>query len=75
MPFLLTKQDETSKIEYLENLFKEVYIRDIVERKHIEREDILSSIIDLLCSSVGSLTNPSKITKAINSKQQKENLI
>lgn len=71
MPFLLTKQDETSKIEYLENLFKEVYIRDIVERKHIEREDILSSIIDLLCSSVGSLTNPSKITKAINSKQQR----
>ena len=71
MPFLLTKQDETSKIEYLENLFKEVYIRDIVERKHIEREDILGSIIDLLCSSVGSLTNPSKITKAINSKQQR----
>lgn len=72
MPFLLTKEDETTKIEYLDNLFKEVYIRDIVERKKIEREDILESIIDLLCSSVGSLTNPSKITKALNSKQQRK---
>ena len=34
---------------------------DIVERKRIERQDVLEQILDLLCSSVGSLTNPTKI--------------
>ena len=58
-----------AKMNYLKSLFSEVYIKDIVERKKIERQDVLEQILDLLCSSIGSLTNPSKIANTLNSKQ------
>ena len=51
----------------LTSLFNEVYIKDIVERKQIEREDILLQLLDLLSSSIGSLTNPKKIADTIRS--------
>lgn len=68
MPFILSKPNDTAKMQYLRSLFDEVYIKDIVERKKIEREDVLSRILDLLCSSVGSLTNPTRITNALKSR-------
>ena len=49
------------KSEYLNGLFKNTYLNDIIERNKIQREDILESIINMLSSSVGSLTNPKKI--------------
>jgi predicted AAA+ superfamily ATPase len=67
MPLILSRPDDTAKMDYLISLFSEVYIKDIVERKHIEREDILSQILDVLCFSIGSLTNPTKITNTIKS--------
>lgn len=72
LPFVISKKDDASKMEYLTSLFSEVYIKDIVERKKIEREDILSQILDLICSSVGSLTNPKRIVDALRSKQHTE---
>jgi predicted AAA+ superfamily ATPase len=53
----------------LKSLFSEVYIKDIAERKRIERQDVLEQILDLLCSSVGSLTNPTKIANTLKFKQ------
>jgi len=70
MPLILSRPDEQSKMSYLHSLFSEVYLKDIVERKKIKREDILSSILDLLCSSIGSLTNPTNISNALNSRQR-----
>ena len=70
MPLILSRPDETAKMNYLKSLFSEVYLKDIVERKNIKREDILSLTVDLLCSSVGSLTNPNNIANALNSKQK-----
>lgn len=55
-------------MNYLKSLFSEVYIKDIVERKKIERQDVLEQILDLLCSSIGSLTNPAKIANTLQSK-------
>lgn len=69
MPLILSRQGDTAKMNYLRALFSEVYIKDIVERKRIERPDVLEQIIDLLCSSIGSLTNPSKIANTLRSKQ------
>ena len=69
MPLILSRPNETAKMNYLNSLFSEVYIKDIVERKRIERQDILEQILDLLCSSVGSLTNPNKIANTLQSKQ------
>ena len=68
LPLILSRPDDTAKMNYLKALFSEVYIKDIVERKKIEREDILGQLLDLLCSSVGSLTNPKKIADTLRSK-------
>ena len=77
MPLVLSRPDETAKMTYLKSLFSEVYLRDIVERKKIKRLDILEATLDLLCSSVGSLTNPNNVAKTMNSKQKLsgENLV
>lgn len=65
MPLALTKKGEAEKISYLQNLFTEVYFKDIVERYDIELLDVLSELTDDLCSSVGSLTNASKIANTL----------
>ena len=70
MPLILSRPDDEAKMNYLKALFSEVYIKDIVDRKKIKREDVLSGILDLLCSSVGSLTNPTNVSNAINSLQK-----
>ena len=69
MPLILSRPNELAKMNYLKSLFSEVYIKDIVERKKIERQDILEQILDLLCSSIGSLTNPAKLANTLQSKQ------
>lgn len=69
MPLILSRPNDGAKMNYLKSLFSEVYIKDIVERKKIERQDILEQILDLLCSSIGSLTNPAKLANTLQSKQ------
>lgn len=69
MPLILSRPNDAAKMAYLKSLFAEVYIKDIVERKKIERQDVLEQILDLLCSSIGSLTNPNKIADTLKSKQ------
>ena len=69
MPLILSRPNDAAKMTYLKSLFTEVYLRDIVERKKIERQDVLEQILDLLCSSIGSLTNPTKIADTLRSKQ------
>lgn len=71
MPLILSRPNDTAKMNYLHSLFSEVYLKDIVERKRIKREDVLSSILDLLCSSIGSLTNPTNVANALNTKQKR----
>lgn len=68
MPLVLSRPSDNAKMKYLTSLFSEVYLKDIVERKKIERADVLEQILDLLCSSIGSLTNPTKIANTLKSK-------
>ena len=70
LPLILSRPDDTAKMNYLKTLFSEVYLKDIVERKKIKREDVLSATLDLLCSSIGSLTNPNNIASSLNSRQR-----
>ena len=70
LPLILSRPDDTAKMNYLKALFSEVYLKDIVERKKIKREDVLSATLDLLCSSIGSLTNPNNIASSLNSRQR-----
>lgn len=74
MPHLITLTDERDKKEYLSSLYSELYIKDIMERNNIEREDILNDILDYLASQISSLTNPSNIANALTSiKKEKVN--
>ena len=70
MPLVLSRPDDTAKMNYLISLYTVVYFKDIIERKKITREDVLAAVMDMLCSSVGSLTNPTNIANAVNSAQQ-----
>lgn len=65
MPLVLTKKSDAEKMNYLHTLFTEVYFKDIEERYDIELPDVLSELTDDLCSSVGSLTNASKISNTL----------
>jgi len=71
MPFVLSRPNDAAKMTYLQSLFAETYLKDIIERKKIKRKDILDAVLDLLCSSVGSLTNPTNVAKSLNSKQKR----
>ena len=74
MPRLLALTDEKDKKDYLSSLYSELYIKDIVERNSIEREDILNDLLDFLASQISSLTNPTNIANALTSiKNEKVN--
>ena len=67
MPLVLMQKNEADKMNYLRRLFDEVYFKDISERYEIGLEDVLEELTDSLCSSIGSLTNSSKIEKTLKS--------
>ena len=67
MPLVLSKKTDADKMSYLQGLFTEVYFKDIVERYEIELPDVLEELTDDLCSSIGSLTNASKIANTLQS--------
>lgn len=67
LPKVLLMDDDRDRKAYLISLYKEMYVKDIVERHNIEREDILNDILDFLSSQISSLTNPTNIANAIAS--------
>ena len=67
MPKVLLMDDDRDIKAYLTSLYKEMYVKDVVERHKIEREDILNDILDFLSSQISSLTNPTNIANAIAS--------
>lgn len=67
MPALFERNTEEQKIEYLKTLMSKVYLSDIVERNHVQYPDEMDSIVDFLCSAIGSLTNPKKISDTLKS--------
>lgn len=68
LPLVQSMKTEEQKIGYLTKLFEETYIKDIVERNKIEKVVELNDMINILASSIGSLTNPSKILNTFQSK-------
>ena len=72
LPLIFSKKTDEEKSKYLKDLFDQTYIKDIVERNNIQRVDILDSIINILASSVGSLTNPQKMFNTFISNGEKE---
>ena len=67
LPLIVTMKTEEQKINYLTNLFKETYLKDIIERHHIEKTQELEDLVNILASAIGSLTNPPKIEATFKS--------
>ncbi len=67
MPYLLMCKTNEQKIKYLDNLFKETYIKDIVNRHDIKNTEVLEDVLNIISSSVGSLTNPNKLSNSFKS--------
>lgn len=67
LPFILSLKSEEQKSTYLKNLFAETYIKDIKDRYKIRHEDELEDLLNIISSSVGSLTNPAKLVNTFKS--------
>lgn len=60
---------EQQKTEYLKNILTNVYLKDVIERNHIQNTDELNTLLDVLASSIGTLTNPTKISNTFTSER------
>ncbi len=67
MPLLLGMRTDEQKSRYLERLFSETYLKDVVARNKVAKTQELEDLVDVLASSIGSLTNPPKIEAAFKS--------
>lgn len=67
LPRILSFKSELEKSNYLKQLFEKTYLSDIVERNNIQRVDVLDSVVNILASSIGSLTNPNKLANTFES--------
>ncbi len=67
MPALFERKNDEQKTAYLQTLISSVYLTDIIERNKVLYKDELDSIVDFLCSAIGSLTNPKKISDTLKS--------
>ena len=65
MPFAVLRPDDASRENYLKGIFDEVYLKDIIERRHVTKVEVLNQVTDFLCSGIGSLTNPTNIANAL----------
>jgi predicted AAA+ superfamily ATPase len=69
MPGLLKQHTPEQKVAYLQRLWNKTYLDDVVERHHVKNREALSAMADALCSSIGSLTNPNRISNVLKSVQ------
>ena len=70
LPQLVEFQNERQKAEYLKNIFTNVYLKDVIERNKIQNVDEIGILVDVLASSIGAPTNPSKISNTFTSERQ-----
>ena len=67
LPRIISFKNEVEKSEYLKKLFEKTYLDDIVERNNVQRVDVLDAVVNILASSIGSLTNPNKLSNTFES--------
>ncbi len=67
MPLVLSQKSDEDKINYLKDLFTETYIKDIKERNKIKNDNEFEQLLNIISSSVGSLTNPTKLVNTFKS--------
>ena len=74
LPLVLLQDDAESKINYLKTQRNNVYINDVVERNNIKNDEELKKIVEIISSSIGSLTNPLKLANTFKSFDSKSTI-
>ena len=67
LPYTLSLKSDEDKAKYLKNLFKETYVRDIVERNKVRNDSELEELLNIVASNIGALTNPKKLSDTFKS--------
>lgn len=68
LPLVLLQKSYEEKVGYLNNQQKNVYLNDVIERNNINNDKELYELVEIISSSVGSLTNPLKLRNTFISK-------
>ena len=68
LPQVVLMQEEEQKSAFLKRLFEQTYLKDIIERNGILKNQELEDVVNIVASSIGSLTNPTKISDTFKSK-------
>ena len=64
---IFTRRTDELKAKYLTELCKELYLKDIEECNRLRADDVMETLVKILASAVGSLTNPLKLANTFNS--------
>ena len=67
IPLVVLRQKPEDKAALLKNLFSEIYVRDIAKRNKVKNISELEDLLNVLSSSIGSLTNPEKLKNTFRS--------
>lgn len=67
MPVIMSLKTHEAKSNYLTSLFANTYVSDVIERHKIEGADIMDDLLNIVSSSIGSLTNPTKLSNTFKS--------
>ena len=71
LPRVMALKTDREKSQYLQNLIKKTYLTDVIERNHIQKDiSVLDDLLNILASSIGSLTNPKKLENTFASVKQ-----
>ncbi len=68
LPLILSRKTDELKSKYLIDLCRELYLKDIEERHRLRRDNNMATLVNILASAVGSLTNPTKLANTFGSK-------
>lgn len=67
LPLVLSRRSDELKSSYLINLCRELYLKDIENRHKLRGDNVMATLLNILASAVGSLTNPTKLARTFNS--------
>jgi len=67
IPLILSMKTHEAKANFLHNLFIETYLKDIINRNNLVNNDELKELVNIISSSIGSLTNPTKLSNTFKS--------
>ncbi len=71
MPLVLQRTTAAAKQQYLKDLFRKVYLKDIVARYRLRADNELANVTDIVASDIGSLLNPLRIANTIKTVKNK----